>query len=158
MSEEQKQEKKHNTAELDEACKDYLNGWKRCLADFENYKKAEAERLGISLQFIKEDVLFDFLGVYDNFARVKEHLPPDLKDNEWVKGVLMVKSQFKEALKQQGIEEIKAKGEKFDPALHEALEEVEIEGRDTGIVCEVVQKGYTLNGRVLRPAKVKVIK
>ena len=159
MNEDKKAiDEKKNEDNMDKACEDYLNGWKRCLADFENYKKAEAERLGMGVQFVKEDILFEFLRVYDNFARIKEHLPPDLQENDWAKGVLMVRGQFKEALKQQGLEEIKAKGEKFDPVFHEAVEEIIIEGKESGTVAQVVQKGYMLNGRVLRPVKVKVSK
>jgi len=155
---EHKSEHKATKEEPKLSVEECLNGWKRCLADFENYKKSEAERLGMGTQFVKEDILFEFLRVYDNFARIKEHLPPDLQKNEWAKGVLMVKSQFKEALKQQGLEEIKAKGEKFNPEFHEAVEEVVVEGKEPSIIAQVVQKGYKLNGRVLRPAKVKVSK
>jgi len=73
-------------------------------------------------------------------------------------GFLQVKTELKDFLKNYGVEEIKTIGEKFDTNFHEAIEEVEKEGMESGIVLEETQKGYLLNGRVIRPAKVKVSK
>lgn len=153
-----KQPKETKISDTEKICQEYLAGWKRCKADFENYKKAEAERMSGAILFAKQDVLLEFLGIFDNFERIKAHLPAELENNEWAKGVFLVENQFAEALKTLGLQEIKALGEKFDPALHEAVKQTEEGGKESGAIIEVVQKGYTLNGKVLRPAKVKVIK
>lgn len=139
-------------------CQEYLNGWKRCLADFDNYKKTETERMAGVILFTKQDLLFQFLAVFDNFERIKGHLPVELEQDEWAKGVLLVENQFQEVLKSLGLAEVEAIGQKFDPNLHEAVEfeQAKTENRESGTIFEVVQKGYILNGQLLRPAKVKV--
>jgi molecular chaperone GrpE len=81
-----------------------------------------------------------------------------LKENENVKGLLQIKQQILDFLKKKGIEEIKSVGEKFNPAYHEVVGEVETDQFETGTIVEEVQKGYKIEGRVLRPAKVRVAK
>jgi len=93
-------------------------------------------------------------------------LPEDLKKDENIKGILQIKSQILDFLKSQGVEEIKSVGEKFDPNFHEVIEEVspseasakEGEKLESGTIIEEIQKGYKINGRLLRPARVKIIK
>ena len=101
---------------------------------------------------------------------VEKKLPEDLKKDENIKGLLQIKIQFQDFLKSLGIEEIKSVGEKFDPKLHEVVEEVpasaEASARqgeeggkiESGIIVEEVQKGYKINGGLLRPARIKIIK
>lgn len=134
--------------------KEYLAGWQRCKADFLNYKKDEAKRVEALLIFAKMQWLLQLLPIFDDLERAQKHIPSE----DWAKGVLQIKEQVSAWLKEQGVEEIKAKGEKFDPALYEAIEEVEQKDVAAGTIVEVAQKGYLLNGRLLRPAKVKVAK
>jgi molecular chaperone GrpE len=75
-----------------------------------------------------------------------------------IKGVLQIKKQILDFFKKYGVEEVKSVGEKFDPAFHEVVEEVDTDRFETGTIVEEIQKGYKINGRVLRPAKVKVAK
>ena len=88
--------------------------------------------------------------------------PLDVTEDEKVKnifvGIEMVKQQFADVLKGSGLEEISSVGEAFDPNFHEALMQREEEGKDAGVILEEVQKGYRLNGRVLRAAKVIISK
>ena len=148
---------------------EYLQGWQRARADFLNYKKEEMERIAGFMAYANEELILKILPILDNFEIVEKKLPENLKNEENVKGILQVKIQLQDFLKNQGIEEIKKAGEKFDPNLHEAVEEVEeiepsfakaSEGKDikSGIIVEEIQKGYKINGRLLRPAKVKVVK
>jgi len=130
---------------------EYLNGWKRCKADFENYKKEEGERMERCSDFVKEEMLLELLKIYDNFERAESHIKK--KDSDWVKGISLIKEQLYSFLKEQGLEEIESLGCDFDPCLHEAVEEVKGE---EGKVIEVVEKGYLFKDRVLRPSKVKV--
>ena len=140
---------------------EYLAGWQRERADFLNYKKEEMERIKGFLAYFGEEFVLKILPIMDNFEVVEKKLPEDLKNNENMKGILQIKNQILDFLKSQGVEEIKSVGEKFDPNLHEVIEEVEpasSAGKEPGIIVEEIQKGYKINGRLLRPAKVKVTK
>jgi len=85
-------------------------------------------------------------------------LPENLKNDKNIKGILQIKTQLQDFFKNQGLEEIKTVGERFDPNLHEIVEEVEKKDCQPGTVIEEIQKGYKINGRLLRPARVKVTK
>lgn len=139
---------------------EYLQGWQRARADFLNYKKEEMERIGELLKYANEEFVLRILPVLDNFDLIEKKLPENLKNDDNIKGLLLVKKQILDLLKNWGVEEIKTLGEKFDPNLHEAVEEVEAKGKDikSGIIVEEIQKGYKINGRLLRPAKVNVVK
>ena len=137
---------------------EYLAGWQRVQADFLNYKKQEAERLKEMTKYVNIGIVLKILPILDNFDLAEKNLSKELKDDKNVFGILQIKTQILDFLKSQNIEEIKAVGEKFDPNFHEAIEQVEIKNGESGIVAEEIQKGYKLNGRVIRPAKVRVIK
>jgi len=135
---------------------DYLAGWQRARADFLNYKKEEMERITALIAYSGEELILKMLPILDNFELIEKKLPEELKKDENVKGVLQLKNQIVDFLKNQGVEEIKSVGQKFDPNLHEAVEIKE--GGESETIIEEVQKGYVINGRLLRPAKVKVVK
>jgi len=137
---------------------EYLAGWQRERADFLNYKREELERIGEILKYADVGLILNLLPILDNFEIAEKKLPEDLKININVKGILQIKNQILDFLKSQGVEEIKSVGEKFDPNFMETIEQVETKGREPGIVLEEIQKGYKINGRLLRPAKVKVAK
>ena len=86
------------------------------------------------------------------------YVPDHKKNDKLLEGILQIKTQFQDFLKNQGIEEIKTIGEKFDPNFQEVVEEVEKADCESGTVIEEAQKGYTIHGKVLRPAKVKIVK
>ena len=92
-------------------------------------------------------MVLKLLPILDNFEIADKTLPEDLRNNDNIKGLLQIKNQILEFLKNQGVEEIKTTGEKFDPSLMEAVEKPEEE-----------RKGYTISGRLLRVAKVRVAK
>ena len=149
---------------------EYLAGWQRARADFLNYKKEEMERIGEFFKYANLNLILKFLPILDNFEIAEKKLPENLKTDVNVKGILQIKNQILEFLKNQGVEEIKAVGEAFDPNLHEVMEEIEpafapasaeaTAGKEikSGVIIEEIQKGYKINGRLLRPAKVKVTK
>jgi len=170
-----------DTRELEECQKlkeEYLAGWQRARADFLNYKKEEMERIGELLSYASEELVLKILPILDNFEiAVKEVRSTKYEGKnveEIIKGFLQIKTQLEDFLKNQGVEEIKAVGEAFDPNLHEVVEEIEVKDKEPGIigeedkssslpfaaarVIEEVQKGYKINGRLLRPARVKVVK
>lgn len=134
--------------------KEYLDGWQRSKADFINYKNDEGKRMEDMARFVTTGLIQDILPVLDSFDLALGHnLPPELE-----RGVLLIKSQFEDILKRRGLEPIKVDaGDKFDPEKHESIGEMESELPE-GSVVEVVQKGYILRGRVLRPARVRIAK
>ena len=135
---------------------EYLNGWKRARADFLNYKKEEMGRMGELMQYANEEIFLKMLPILDNLERAAKEIPAEQEKNQIMQGFLRIIIQLKEFLKGQGIEEVKTLGEKFNAAFHEAVGE--IEGGESGIIGEEVEKGYIIHGRLLRPAKVKVAK
>lgn len=147
--------------ELEECKKqkdEYLAGWQRERADFLNYRKEEMDRIGELLKYAGEEMVLRLLPILDNFEISEKNMPEDLKNNDNIKGLLQIKNQITDFLKNQGVEEIKTVGEKFDPNSMETVEEIEGKGKDSGTVVEEIQKGYKINGRLLRPAKVRVTK
>ncbi|OIP75328.1 nucleotide exchange factor GrpE [bacterium (Candidatus Gribaldobacteria) CG_4_9_14_3_um_filter_36_15] len=142
---------------------EYLAGWQRARADFLNYKKEEMERLREVLEYGSQELILKILPVLDNLEKAEAQVPLDFKDNEWVKGISQIRSQLQDFLRKEGVEEIKTIGKKFDPNFMEVIEEVNLASAkasagEAGIVIEEIQKGYILNGRVIRPARVKIIK
>lgn len=155
--EEQQKTLEEQLVECQQKSEEYLTGWQRERADFANYKKDEAKLREDIKFYTKSKIVYEFLNIFDNFDLALKHLPPDLAENNWAKGIMHIRQQFEMILKGEGAEEIKSAGEKFDPALHEALEEIESE-KESGIILEELQKGYKLDGRVIRPSKVKISK
>ena len=137
---------------------EYLAGWQRARADLLNYKKEELERVGELIKYANFGIILKILPILDNFEVALKKLPENLKNDENIKGLLLIKNQIQDFLKNQGVEEVKSIGEKFDPNFHEVVEEIETKDKGPGIIIEEVQKGYTINGRLLRPARVKISK
>ena len=155
MKEEQTKEEIEKILEESEQKKEeYFSGWQREKADFINYKKQEFERLKGTLCIAKESLFEEIIPVLDNFRLAEKAISEEDKNNKSVVGLLMIKKQLEDVVKALGLEEIESIGKAFDPALHEAIEEVE--GGEVGIIAEEVEKGYSYNGKILRPSKVKV--
>ncbi len=128
-------------------------------ADFENYKRASFRRLEEERARASKQVFDQLLPVLDNFALAVQHAGT-AKDVASLKiGLDFVAQQMESTLKNAGLEPIESQGQPFDPALHDAIAEVEAEnGAASGTVAEQVQRGYTFGGQVLRPSRVKVVK
>lgn len=159
MTEENKNIAENEESEM-EKCKkqaeEYLNGWKRAKADYLNLKKEmEAQNNEIKAWMSKVFIL-PLLGIMDSFDKAFGSIPENIMKENWVEGVGGIRKQFEDFLAAQGVEAMKIAGEQFDPLKHEAVESVE-EG-EAGTIAEELQKGYSIKGEVLRPAKVKVYK
>lgn len=139
------------TAQRDE----YLAGWQRAKADFINYKKEELQRIQETARYGSEDLIKDLISVMDNFDLALRTLE---KAGPVEKGIYLIRTQIDDILKKRGLEKIDLKpGDMFDPATAEALAEVASE-KPTGNVVEVIEQGYRLHEKVLRPARVIVSK
>ena len=165
------EELKKKLEECQKLREEYLAGWQRARADFLNYKKEEMERIGEFFKYANLNLILKILPILDNFEITEKKLPENLKADVNVRGILQIKNQILDFLKSQGVEEIKSVGERFDPNFQEIVEIVEIkdynspttqQGKkqyiESGVVIEEIQKGYKINGRLLRPAKVRVTK
>lgn len=130
---------------------EYLAGWQRAKADFLNYKKEEGERVGRAVRHEKERFLLPLLKVVDGLERAQVLCS---KDEEVRKGIGQIAELARSYLASQGVKAIETRGKPFDPEFHEALEV--LEGGESGVVAEELEKGYTLEDRILRAAKVKV--
>ena len=137
---------------------EYLKGWQRAKADFLNYKKGDVERMKNVIKYEKEDLILEFLEVLDNFVKAEKETPKKLRDDQYFKGFLHIRTQFQDLLEGQGAEEIKTVGEKLDLNCHEIVGEVEVDDKEPGTIVEEVQKGYFVGGKLLRAAKVKIVK
>ncbi|OGI27770.1 MAG: nucleotide exchange factor GrpE [Candidatus Moranbacteria bacterium RIFOXYB1_FULL_43_19] len=130
-----------------------LDSWKRCQADFENYKKSQARAQEEFTKFAKMDIISQILPVLDNFEASLAHVPAHSRENKWVEGIVYIKKQLEDIFKNNNIEEIEVKaGDKFDPEVHEA---VGGDGKKQK-VAKIIQKGYRMNGRILRAVRVEV--
>lgn len=166
MSDEQKKEEEDKKPAAEEQtaeqkAKEYLNNWKRALADYDNLKRETVKEKAEMVKFAQAMSAMNFIEVYDNYKKALAHKPNavDSKSVEqWFIGVEHIKKQFVETLKQLGIEEIKTVGEKFNPAMHEAVSEEAVEGGDDGEIVKEVEGGYKMGEKVIKAAKVIVSK
>ncbi|MEK7583358.1 MAG: nucleotide exchange factor GrpE [Patescibacteria group bacterium] len=120
---------------------EYLNSWKRAQADLDNFKKDEKKRAEEFVKFSNETLILEVLDVVANLELAARHI----KDE----GLKITIKQFESLLKKYGVERIAVAGQKFDPAIHEAVGEL---ADDKDLVEE--RPGYTMHGKVIRPARV----
>ncbi len=153
------QELKDRLAKCEKEREEYLAGWQRQRADFLNYKKEEKERFLEFMKFANEGLILELLAILDNFERAKQTIPKDRENDQVIQGFLNIQAQLEDLLKKQGVEEIELKvGEKFDPSVAEVVEMVEDKEKEEETIAEILEKGYKLHGKLIRPAKVKVYK
>jgi len=143
--------------DLNQKINELTEALQRERADATNIRRRHEEELVSLRNRVKTLVISDLLPVIDNFDRALKHVPKDLEDNEYVKGVSAVVKQFESTLSGMGVEKIKTVGEHFDPNLHEAVSMEDGDGTDE-IVSEELQSGYKIGNDVIRHAMVKVKK
>lgn len=131
----------------------YLANWQRTQADFINYKKRTDQEKTEMVEFASSTLILNLLSALDDLDRALASVPPELMESSWTEGIRLIYNKFKATLEAQGLTEIEAKGEPFDPHLHEAV--MGQEGED-GIVIEEIRKGYKFRDRVIRPSMVVV--
>ena len=138
---------------------EYLDGWKRAKADYLNYKKEVEKRQQEIVEFANARMIADLLPIYENYKMAVKHIPADRAKDDWAVGLVYIQSQFQSFLNNLGIKEVKTVGEKFNPEFHESVASVASENdHPPDTIIEEVQTGYTLHGKVVVPAKVKVTK
>lgn len=129
--------------------------WLRAMADNENAKKRARRETDEAIQRALQKILGDILPVADNLDRAIAAAPGDA-DDKLMEGIRMVQSVFDGALSKQGIINIDATGKPFDPAVHDALQQIDSPDHPPGVVVQVFERGYTREGKLFRPARVIV--
>ena len=155
---DQANEIKQQIDDLKKEKDDLFEKLQRVSADFANYQKRTPKQIADSVAYHKEAIVKSLLPGLDNF----EHALGDIAETDNIdsvrKGVQIVYEHLLDILKSQGVEQITAIGEIFDPAIHEAILQKCDPDKEDDIILEDFQKGYRLNGRVVRPSKVVVNK
>lgn len=142
--------KKDKASEEDET---WNEKYTRLMADFQNFRKRTDKEKADVYSYANEKIMTDLLAVLDNFERA---LDSECKDEAYAEGMKMIFKQLTDILTASGLEEIEAVGQDFDPNFHHAVLTDNNDDFDSGKVTEVLQKGYKLNGKVIRPSMVKV--
>jgi molecular chaperone GrpE len=148
----------HELEQAKAQAQEYLEGWQRARAEFANYKKRVARDQEDARLRIAVDTLSKYLGVIDDLERALKERPEDGEAAAWAEGIELIYRKTYGVLETEGVEVIDADGEHFDPTMHEAISHDESEDHEEGDIIEVVQPGYRLGERVLRPAMVRVAK
>ena len=143
-----KEELEAAQAEIEEKKNELL----RSVAEFSNYKKRLGRDQELQKANMKGDIVKRFLPAMDDMLRALQNAPED----PWVEGIQLIYRKMESALEAEGITKIDAEGAEFDPNFHEAVSQVPSEEHESGSVAEVLQQGYMLGERVIRPAMVLV--
>ncbi len=155
-SEEQEAAENAETAEeKKEHEEDNDTRYMRLAADFQNYKRRVEKEKSDIYQYANEKIALDIIEVMDNFERALMH-STECADKQFAEGVEMIYKQLKTVLDKNNIIAIEDEGHEFDPNFHNAVMVEENPDFESGIVIQSMQKGYTLNGKVIRPSMVKV--
>lgn len=137
---------------------DYFDRLLRSQADLDNFKKYAEKEKAEFLKYANESLIYELLGAIDNFERAVESAEKKEDFKLLHQGVEMILKELHQILKRRGMSRIEALGAPFDPYRHEALAYVDSEEHPENTVIEEIQKGYSLEGKVIRPAVVKVSK
>jgi len=152
----QKQSKEdRDAAGLQQQIAELTEALQRERADATNIRRRHDEQIAGLKNMVKASVVRDLLPVIDNFERALKHVPEDLAENDYIKGVQGVVKQFEKTLADLGVERIATVGQPFDPRYHEAVSMEEGDGTEE-IVSEELQAGYKLGDEVIRHAMVRV--
>jgi molecular chaperone GrpE len=136
---------------------EYLNGWKRALADYENYKKEQQKRSHDHHNYQVASFFRELLPLFDTLSQTMSHIPPDQTNKGWYQGLQALHKQWKQFLDSNGITPIESEGKEFNPELHEALAIENNPKAPDNSILSVASEGYILKDQiVLRPAKVIV--
>ena len=134
---------------------DYKDKYLRTMAEFENYRKRTNAEKADWIRHATKELALHICDVLDNFERALLQANSDDLDASFVEGMRLIEKQLASALGKEGIKKIEALGQEFDPEYHEALAHIPSE-YDENIVAAIIQNGYTMHERVIRPARVAV--
>jgi len=129
----------------------------RVQADFINYKNRVQSERSDFLKMAKKDLILEIIPVLDNFSRAFHNIPEEIEENDWVQGVNHIQKQIEEVLRSEGLEKINI-NEAFDYEKHEAIGFEDSKDKKDGEIIRELECGYLLNGKIIRPAKVVIVR
>ena len=139
--------------EAREQAAEYKDGWQRSVAEFQNYKRRVDCDKADTYQNATGSIIKRYLPILDDLERALSTRPANLA---WVDGIELIYRKLQSILEAEGLKRIEAEGQMFDPNFHEAIMQEPSEGHESGQILAVVQNGYMLGDRVVRPAQVRV--
>jgi len=142
--------------EMTAKAEEYLDGWQRARAEFANYKKRVLRDHADIRQVARGEVIKLFLDIADDLERALQEKPGNGEGATWADGIEIIFQKLRTRLESEGIKPMNPMGEEFDPNIHEALMKEESEEYESGQIIEVMQEGYWIGDKVLRPALVRV--
>jgi len=131
----------------------YMQNWQRAAADYQNFKRRVEEERTETARFANASLIINLLPLMDDLERALHNIDTHLAGLTWVDGIRLIHRKFQAVMEMAGVQEIPADGREFDPSMHEAV--AQVPGEENKVVS-VVQKGYRLGDRVIRPAMVVV--
>jgi len=149
---------KKQVAELEEQNKDYLDKFLRLKAEFENYKKRMLKEQALNARYASENLVYHLLPIVDDLERALLAIDDNQEPAKIIEGVRLTHKDIKKLLEQHLVAEINPVGEPFNPEEHEAVLTVDSPEHEEDYIVVVFQKGYKLDGKVVRPAKVSICK
>ena len=155
---EQYNQLKEELEKIQQQSAESFDGWQRERADFANYKKRIQRDYQLERRNITGELIKKFLPVLDDLERALKNRPNDKEGAAWANGIELVLKKLQTILDAEGIKRIEAEKMEFDPNFHEAITYEESPGHESGQIIEVIQQGYYIDDRVLRPAVVRVAK
>jgi molecular chaperone GrpE len=142
--------------EITTKAEEYLDGWQRARADFANYKKRVLRENADIRQMARGEVIKLYLDIADDLGRALQEKPESREEGTWADGIEIIFQKLRSRLEAEGIKPMNPLGEEFDPNIHEALMKEESKEYESGQIIEVMQEGYWIGEKVLRPALVRV--
>ncbi len=141
---------------LQKLADEHLAGWQRAKADYLNLKRQSEKEKEELAKFANAALIIELLPIYDNMKRALSHVPDGDDGKDWVKGIFHTIKQFKQLFESLGIEEIKTVGKPFDHELHHAIGKEKRDGVRSGTVIEEMKTGFTMHGKLVEAAQVRV--
>lgn len=151
------EEEVDDSLDLSQEVSHYKSLAQRAQADLVNYRNRATQEIEETKRVVQFGLLSRFISVVDDLERAMENLPEDAQ-NEWSEGVALVLRNLEKILELEGVVQIESMGKPFDPREHEALLYEENTENEDGVIINVIQQGYRLNERIIRPARVIVSK
>jgi molecular chaperone GrpE len=148
------EEAEAKSVEMEAKSAENLDGWQRAVAEFQNYRKRMERDREADRASMRGDIIKKFLPVLDDLERALKNRPSD--SGPWIGGIELIHKKLQSILEAEGLKRIEAEGQMFDPNFHEAISHEPADGVESGHVIAIVQNGYTLGERVIRPALVRV--
>lgn len=142
--------------EMTARAEEYLDGWQRSRAEFANYKKRILKENSEIHQAARGEVIKLYLDIVDDLDRALQERPATEEGEAWARGIEIIFQKLRSRMEAEGVKPMNPVGEDFDPNIHEALMKEENDDYESGKIIEVMQEGYWIGDKVLRPAQVRV--